>query len=70
MSGQADTPPNYHLVTFDLVPEGQATQVRLSQANLNGSVTEADIEHRAEYEKNWASVLDGLATVVMRKELK
>ena len=70
MSGKADTPANYHLVTFDLVPEGQATQVSLSQANLDGSVTEADIEHRAEHEKNWASVLDGLATVVMRKELK
>ena len=65
MSGQADTPANYHLVTFDLVPEGAATKVRLSQANLMGGVTASDIEHRVEYEKNWSSVLDGLAKVSM-----
>jgi uncharacterized protein YndB with AHSA1/START domain len=65
MSGQADTPANYHLVTFDLVPEGSATKVTLSQANLMGGVTASDIEHRAEYEKNWTSVLDGLAEVSM-----
>ena len=65
MSGQADTPANYHLVTFDLVPEGAATKVTLSQSNLMGGVTASDIERRAEYEKNWASVLDGLAKVSM-----
>ena len=68
MSGQPDTPANYHLVTFDLVPDGAATKVTLSQANLNGGVTASDIEHRAEYEKNWAAVLEGLAKVVMREE--
>ena len=65
MSGQADMPANYHLVTFDLAPEGEATKVTLSQANLMGGVTASDIEHRADYEKNWASVLDGLASVSM-----
>lgn len=65
MSGQADTPANYHLVTFDLVPEGAGTKVTLSQANLTGGVTASDIEHRVEYEKNWTSVLDGLARVLM-----
>ena len=69
MSGQADTPANYHLVTFDLAPEGAATHVTLSQANLTGGVTASDIEHRAEYEKNWTSVLDGLARVSMHKAL-
>jgi uncharacterized protein YndB with AHSA1/START domain len=66
MSGQADTAANYHLVTFDLVPEGAATKVTLSQANLMGGVTASDIAHRAEYEKNWASVLDGLAKVLQK----
>ena len=65
MSGQADTPENYHLVTFDLLPDGEATKVTLSQANLIGGATASDIEHRADYEKNWASVLDGLAKVSM-----
>ena len=69
MSGQVDTPENYHLVTFDLVPRGEATKVTLSQANLTGGATAADIEHRADYEKNWASVLDGLAKVSMHEEL-
>jgi|GEM_PF-301894 len=68
MSGLADTPANYHLVTFDLVPEGEATRVTLSQANLVGGATASDIEHRADNENNWASVLDGLAEVLMHKE--
>jgi uncharacterized protein YndB with AHSA1/START domain len=63
LSGQADTPENYHLVTFDLEPDGIATKVTLSQANLKGGATASDVEHRAEFEKNWASVLDGLAKV-------
>ena len=69
MSGQADTPANYHLVTFDLVPCDEATKVTLSQANMIGGATASDIEHRADYEKNWASVLDGLAKVSMHEEL-
>jgi len=65
MSGQADAPANYHLVTFDLAPEGEVTLVTLSQANLMGGATSSDIEHRADHEKKWASVLDGLAKVSM-----
>lgn len=61
LSGKPDTPANHHIVSFELSPEGAATKVTLSQANLTGGVTAADIEHRAEYEKNWTSVLDGLA---------
>lgn len=60
LSGQPDIPENYHLISFDLVPDGWAT---LSQANLVGGVTASDKEHRAEYEKNWALVLDGLSKV-------
>ena len=69
LSGQADTLANYHPATFDLVPEGAATKVTLSQADLTGGVTASNIEHRADYEKNWASVLDGVAMVSMHEEL-
>jgi uncharacterized protein YndB with AHSA1/START domain len=61
MSGQADVPENYHVVTFNLVPKGKETTVTLSQANLIGGVTPSDVARRAEYEKNWLTVLDGLA---------
>ena len=61
LSGQADTPENYHVVTFDLTPEGEETKVTLSQSNLTGGATPSDVAHRAEYEKNWTMVLDGLA---------
>ena len=61
VSGQADAPENYHVVTFDLTPEGKETKVTLSQSNLIGGATPSDVAHRAEYEKNWTIVLDGLA---------
>lgn len=59
-TGQPDRPENYHLVTYDLKPEGERTRVTLTQSNLTGGVKESDREHRAEYEKNWTMVLDGL----------
>lgn len=64
MSGMADAPENYHLVAFDLEPHGNSTEVTLTQSNLSGEVKPSDIEHRAEYEKNWRTVLDGLARAV------
>lgn len=64
MSGQPDRPENYHLVTYELAPEGDKTRVTLTQSNLAGGVTDSDIAHRAEFEKNWAMVLDGLDKAV------
>lgn len=63
-SGQADVPENYHVLTFDLTPDGDRTDVTLSQSNLKGGVTPSDEQHRAEFEKNWQTVLDGLAHTV------
>jgi uncharacterized protein YndB with AHSA1/START domain len=60
LSGEPDAPENYHLVTFDLEPQGNETKVVLTQANLNGSVKESDIKHRKEFEQNWNTVLEGL----------
>jgi uncharacterized protein YndB with AHSA1/START domain len=64
MSGAPDKPENYHVVTFDLVPSGNGTKVRLSQSNLTGGVRESDVKNRAQYEKNWQGVLEGLKKVV------
>lgn len=63
-TGQADAPENYHLVTYELEPEGKRTKVTLTQSNLTGGVKGSDLKNRAEYEKNWAMVLDGLQKAV------
>jgi uncharacterized protein YndB with AHSA1/START domain len=63
LTGDADTPENYHVVTYELVPEGSQTRVTLTQSNLKGGVKPSDVAKRAEFEKNWAMVLDGLAKV-------
>ena len=64
LSGAADRPENYHVVTYDLAPEGDRTRVTLTQSNLEGGVKRSDEAHRAEFEKTWASVLEGLSKVV------
>ena len=64
MSGAPDTPENYHVVTFDLRPEAEGTRVTLTQSNLTGGVRQSDIEHKADYEKTWSAVLDGLDKAV------
>jgi uncharacterized protein YndB with AHSA1/START domain len=64
MSGAPDAPEHYHVVTYELTPEGRQTRVTLTQSNLKGGATRADEERRAEYEKNWAGVLAGLSKAV------
>jgi uncharacterized protein YndB with AHSA1/START domain len=64
LTGAPDAPENYHVVTFALQPARDGTEVTLTQANLTGGVRVGDVEHRADFEKNWASLLDGLAKVV------
>ena len=64
LAGDPDTPEHYHLVSFDLEPQGEATEVTLTQANLMGGIKESDIKHRAEYEENWRAVLEGLERAV------
>jgi uncharacterized protein YndB with AHSA1/START domain len=61
LSGDADAPENYHVVTFKLAEAGGGTKVTLSQSNLIGGAKPSDVSHRAQYEKTWASVLEGLA---------
>jgi uncharacterized protein YndB with AHSA1/START domain len=64
LSGDPDKPENYHLVTFELEPQGGRTRVTLTQSNLTGGVKESDRRNKAEFEKNWAVVLDGLKRAV------
>jgi len=67
LAGLPDQPENYHTVSFDLAPTGGGTQVTLTQANLLGGVKPSDLEHRAEFEKNWMTVLEGLKKTVERR---
>ena len=62
VSGSA--PDAEHLVTFELEPKGDATEVVITQANADGRVTDADREHKAQYEKTWAGMLEGLEKAV------
>jgi uncharacterized protein YndB with AHSA1/START domain len=64
LSGAADAPENYHLVTIELSPDQTGTKVTIRQSNLIGGAKPADTQQRSEYEKNWSMVLDGLARVV------
>lgn len=53
-----------HLVTFMLSPHESGTEVTIVQSNLDGHVSKADAEHRADYEKTWAAMLEGLKRAV------
>ena len=64
MSGAPDMPESYHVVTFDLKPDSDGTRVTLTQSNLTGGVRQSDIAHKADYEKTWSAVLDGLDKAV------
>jgi uncharacterized protein YndB with AHSA1/START domain len=54
LSGQPDTPENYHTVTFDLAPKDDGTELAITQTNA------ASEEERKHSEANWAKVLDNI----------
>jgi uncharacterized protein YndB with AHSA1/START domain len=58
LSGQEDTPENYHRVRYELQAADGRTRVRLTQDN-SGSAEEA--EHSS---ATWQAMLDGLKKVV------
>lgn len=58
MAGKEDRPENYHTVRFELEPVGDRTLVTLSQTNADPQPVDA--KTRAEFEKNWRTMLDGL----------
>jgi uncharacterized protein YndB with AHSA1/START domain len=57
--GSGKRPLSYHLVKYRLEPSGKRTKVTLSQFN-EGKETQVDAKTRAEFEKNWTMMLDGL----------
>ena len=63
LSGMADTPENYHIVSFDLRPANGDTEVVLTQTNQNDAEPLTP-ENRQEYDKNWTMVLEGLRKAV------
>jgi uncharacterized protein YndB with AHSA1/START domain len=58
LMGQADEPENYHTVTYELSPEGQATTVVLTQ---DGNESEEQAE---QFSANWQGMLDALKSTV------
>jgi uncharacterized protein YndB with AHSA1/START domain len=58
MSGEPDTPENYHLVTVTVSPSDAATRVDLTQTK------NATDEGRKHSEENWSHMLAGLKKVV------
>ena len=61
LGGTDDAPENYHVVAVTLDDaDGHGTKVELTQSNLIGGVTQADRDSRADFEKNWSTVLKGL----------
>lgn len=64
LGGGEDTPDNYHVVDIQLDEAADGTSVILTQSNLRGGVTDDDRAHRADYERNWTTMLEGLKKVV------
>ena len=60
LTGQKDSPENYHTVTVELAPDGKGTRVSLSQ---NNNPTEEERDHST---KNWEMMLSGLKKYVER----
>jgi len=58
LSGQPDTPANYHTVTVELTGQGSQTDVRLTQDNNEG---EEAREHSA---RNWQTMLEEMKRVL------
>lgn len=50
-----------HLVTVEVEPAGDGvTAVTVTQSNADGTVTPEDRQHREDYEKTWAMMLEGI----------
>jgi uncharacterized protein YndB with AHSA1/START domain len=60
LTGQADMPENYHVVTFELTPREGDTELTISQSNA------ASEEERKHSEANWERVLDSLKQLTER----
>jgi uncharacterized protein YndB with AHSA1/START domain len=57
-------PAQTHLVTFELHPAAAGTEVTVTQAAADGVDAAADARNKAQYEKTWAAMLEGLEKAV------
>jgi uncharacterized protein YndB with AHSA1/START domain len=57
-------PNQTHIVTVELEPRDDGTEVIITQENADGAVHTADREHRADYDKTWATMLEKLEEAV------
>ncbi len=62
VGGKQDIPENYHTLTWTLEPDGDTTQLTLTQDN---NESEDAAQHS---EANWTSVLKGLKELVESRE--
>ncbi len=63
LSGTPDQPENYHLLSYELVANGDGTKVTLSQTDLSG-VAPINEKNQQAFRKNWETVLAGLKKAV------
>ena len=59
----ASAPGQAHLVTFELTPRGEGTEVTVTQAAANGEHSD-HAKNKAMYEKTWATMLEKLEQAV------
>ena len=57
-------PDQVHLVTFELQPHGAGTEVTVTQASAGQAAAASDEKNKAQYEKTWATMLEGLEKAV------
>jgi uncharacterized protein YndB with AHSA1/START domain len=57
-------PDQAHLVTFELRPRGDGTEVTVTQASAGEAAAASDEKNKAQYEKTWATMLEGLEKAV------
>lgn len=66
LSGKADVPQNYNLITVELEPTGEGTMVTLTQS-IHQDAERPTAETVAEFEKNWRAMLDKLKSEAERR---
>ncbi len=57
-------PDETHVVTIELEPRDDWTEVTVTQENADGAASEADRRRQADYEKTWSKILEKLADAV------
>ena len=58
-------PDETHVVTVELEPRDDGTEVIITQENADGAVHEADRRNREQYDKTWAAMLEKLEEAVI-----